>query len=90
MMKLPIAGGLAIVALVAGVGIPQPAEASTLRCGVHLIQGGGRHGPTSFEVLRKCGEPAERRAYTWLYRQGGSKWELRFSSEGILETVTQR
>lgn len=67
-----------------------PAEAAAMRCGMHLIQGGGRHGPTQYEVLKKCGEPRERRAYTWFYRIGGQSFELRFSSSGILNTVTLR
>jgi len=66
-----------------------PAEAASFRCGIHLIQGGGRHGPTMYEVLRKCGEPKERRFSIWLYERRGRKWELRFSSNGILQTVRQ-
>jgi hypothetical protein len=66
-----------------------PAQAAGMRCGVHVIQGGGRHGPSSFEVLRKCGEPAERRSSLWLYRIQGKKWQLRFNGNGLLLTVTQ-
>ena len=66
-----------------------PVQAASMRCGVHIIQGGGRHSPTSFEVLRKCGEPTERRASTWFYTIKGKNWQLRFNGNGLLLTVTQ-
>jgi hypothetical protein len=67
----------------------QSEAASSFRCGVHLVQGGGRHGPSDFEVLRKCGEPSERRGHSWIYRRDNHKWELRFSANGLLQRVTR-
>lgn len=72
------------------MSLPAPAEAASMRCGIHLVQGGGRHGPTKYEVLKKCGEPQQRRASTWIYRIRNTTWELRFSSSGILNTVQQQ
>lgn len=77
-----------LVAIMALLSFPYQAQAqSSLRCGPHLIQGGGRNGPSDFEVLRKCGEPSERMGHRWLYRQGATKWELSFNGNGILLTV---
>ena len=78
-----------MLAMAASLLFTAPAQASSMRCGVHVIQGGGRHGPSSFEVLRKCGEPAEQRGTLWLYRIQGKKWQLRFNGNGLLLTVTQ-
>ncbi len=64
-------------------------QAASFRCGNHLVLGGGRHGPTQYEVLRKCGEPTERRFSTWIYTRRGTDWELNFSANGILRTVRQ-
>jgi hypothetical protein len=77
------------LAMTATLLFTAPAQASGMRCGVHIIQGEGRHGPSSFEVLRKCGEPAERRGSLWLYRMNGKKWQLRFNANGLLLTVKQ-
>jgi hypothetical protein len=80
--------GLALL-MAAALLFTVPAQAAGMRCGVHVIQGGGRHGPTSFEVLRKCGEPIERWGGSWLYSIKGKKWQLRFNGNGILVSVTQ-
>ena len=88
-MKIRLGGIGFLVAALALFSFPIQSQASTLRCGPHLIQGGGRHGPSDFEVLRKCGEPSERSGRRWLYRSGGSKWELTFNGAGILLTVRQ-
>ena len=66
-----------------------PAQSASFRCGIHLIQGEGRHGPTKYEVLKKCGEPADRRFSNWIYEHGGSSWILNFSGNGLLLTVRQ-
>jgi hypothetical protein len=87
-MKLRIGGlGLAFC-LVAALTVP--AQAMSIRCGVHLIQaGGGEDAPSQSEVLDKCGEPAERRGLLWIYHMHGAKWELRFSNGGVLMNVKQ-
>ena len=87
-MKGPVIG---LIILACAALLPAtPSEAASFRCGIHLIQGGGRHGPTMYEVLKKCGEPKERRARTWIYRHSGSNWELNFNGNGLLLTVRQQ
>ena len=66
-----------------------PAHSASFRCGIHIIQGGGRHGPNKYEILKKCGEPAVRRSRIWIYRHSGSDWELTFNGNGLLLTVRQ-
>lgn len=78
---------LAIVSLLALFSTG--ASAASMRCGSHIVQDGGRHGPTMYAVLKKCGEPSERNAYYWIYRVEGKVWRLNFSSNGILETIAQ-
>ena len=66
----------------------QSEASSGFRCGAHLIQGGGRHGPNEFEVLRKCGSPDVRRGNSWFYQRGNQEWELRFNGNGLLQRVS--
>ncbi len=84
-MKTGVLYSLALI-LVMAVFAPA-ASATSLRCGTHLIQGGGRHGPTMYEVLKKCGEPAERHGHIWIYQSGGQYRRLHFGGNGILLTV---
>ncbi len=42
----------------------QSVYAGSMRCGSHLITDGGRYGPGTYEVLKRCGEPT--------FRQGNS------------------
>ena len=84
-MKNRIWYSLAIASLLATLSFD--AAATTMRCGTHVIQGGGRHGPTMYEVLKKCGSPSERHAYFWLYKFNRSVYRLNFSSQGILNSI---
>ena len=66
----------------------ESASATSMRCGVHVIQDGGRHGPMQYEVLKKCGEPTVRHGDTWIYeRRGQPTLILRFGANGILSTI---
>ncbi|HIG43733.1 MAG: hypothetical protein ABGY96_20665 [bacterium] len=78
---------LAISAVVAA-GYFSPASAATsMRCGVHLIQDSQMHGPGKYEVLKKCGEPADRFGNTWVYEIGGSRYVLTFKDNGELAQI---
>ncbi len=63
--------------------------ADSIRCGTHLISP-SRNGPGKYEVLKKCGEPVERRGFTWLYKQGRVIVELHFAANGRLDSVRRR
>ena len=63
--------------------------ADSIRCGTHLIST-SRSGPGKYEVLKKCGEPDERRGYTWIYKQGRMIRELTFAANGRLDSVRSR
>ena len=79
--------GLALALLLGA----ETASASSMRCGVHIIQDGGRHGPRQYEVLKKCGEPTHRQGDTWIYERRGQPTRiLRFGGNGILSTIQER
>ncbi len=60
-------------------------HATSIRCGSHLLQDrGAEHGPTMYEVLKKCGEPEERRGQIWIYKIRGKYWSLHFDGYGYL------
>ena len=48
----------------------QPVQAGSMRCGQHTISDGGRTGPGTYEVLKRCGEPTARQGNTWVYEKG--------------------
>jgi|AP95_1055475.scaffolds.fasta_scaffold00052_20 hypothetical protein len=79
---------LAMVTLFA-LGCMTTASAGTIRCGVHLIQDGGRNGPGKYEVLKKCGEPAERFGNTWVYEMKGNRYVLTFKDNGQLARISR-
>jgi len=64
----------------------EPAFASgSMRCGQHVISGGGRQGPGQYEVLKKCGEPTQRMGNTWVYDKPGQKRRvIRFNDNGMI------
>ncbi|MEP5764479.1 MAG: DUF2845 domain-containing protein [Halieaceae bacterium] len=68
---------------------PTPSLAASMRCGSHLIEDGGLHGPTMYEVIKKCGQPTQIMSYTYIYEISGRTYELRFSGAGILTTIRQ-
>ena len=54
--------------------LPEPVFASgSMRCGTHIISAGQLHGPGTYEVLKKCGEPTQRNGNTWIYERSGSR-----------------
>jgi len=48
----------------------QSAYAGSMKCGQHIISDGGRTGPGTYEVLKRCGEPSFRQGNTWVYERG--------------------
>jgi hypothetical protein len=48
----------------------QSVYAGSMKCGQHIISDGGRTGPGSYEVLKRCGEPTFRQGNTWVYERG--------------------
>ncbi len=45
----------------------QSAYAGSMKCGQHIISDGGRVGPGTYEVLKRCGEPTFRQGNSWVY-----------------------
>ena len=68
----------------------EPAWAGYIRCGVHTIQDGGRHGGGMYEVLKKCGEPNERFGNTWIYDRAGTQTVITFSDSGKVAKISPR
>jgi hypothetical protein len=67
----------------------QTASASgSMRCGTHIISSGQRKGTSKYEVLSKCGEPAERFGNTWIYKRGSATYEVHFNSSGDLIRIS--
>ena len=78
--------------IVAGVFLSalmlESAFADSMRCGSHIISEGGLHGPGTYEVLKKCGEPTARSGNTWVYEKpGGVKYVVVFSTSGQLMRI---
>ena len=48
----------------------QSVYAGSMKCGQHIISDGGRTGPGTYEVLKRCGEPSFRQGNTWVYERG--------------------
>lgn len=67
----------------------EPAFASgSMRCGTHIISGGGRNGADKYEVLKKCGEPTYRSGNIWTYEQsGGTTREVVFDQSGRVSRI---
>lgn len=76
---------LALVALTA------IASDRSIRCGGHLIYGGGgKNSSGMYEVLKKCGEPEAKMGDTWIYVQGNMRRILTFNYEGRLLRIESR
>ena len=63
------------------------ASAASMRCGVHLIQDGGRNSPGKYEILKKCGDPLDQYGLTWIYEIAGSRYILTFKENTQLKTI---
>ena len=73
-------------ALILALAALQPASASSLRCGTHIISSGQSNSPGQYEVLKRCGEPDARQGNTWIYERGSVTKQVRFDRDGrILE-----
>ncbi len=74
---------LIAVSLLLTVGFFQPASASSMRCGTHIISSGQGSSPGQYEVLKRCGEPTFRQGNTWIYERSSSvARRIRFDSNG--------
>ncbi len=63
----------------------------SIRCGTHLIYGGGgKDSASMYEVLKKCGEPEAKNGNNWIYVQGSMLRVLTFNYEGRLATIESR
>ena len=63
----------------------------SIRCGTHLIYGGGgKDSAGMYEVLKKCGEPEAKNGNNWIYVQGSMLRVLTFNYEGRLATIESR
>jgi len=64
----------------------------SIRCGTHLIHGGGgQDSARMYEVLKKCGEPDAKYGDTWIYVQGSMRRILTFNWEGkVLRIESER
>jgi len=83
-IKLCITTALAAAAL-----ISTAAQATSMRCGSHIISGEQRHGIGRYEVLKRCGEPTERYGDTWIYDEPGKdRRVLRFGPDGTLSDIS--
>ena len=76
MTRKRIIGGFASAVML--LFTEQALSVGDMKCGVHRLSGGGRHGPGMYEVLKKCGEPTFRRGNTWVYDQGGGRRKVVF------------
>ncbi len=66
----------------------QPVSAGSMKCGVHIIDDGGRTGPGKYEVLKKCGEPTYRQGSTWVYEKGSKRnYIVVFNDSGGLSSI---
>jgi hypothetical protein len=64
-------------------GFMQPAFASSMRCGTHIISSGQGNSPGQYEVLKRCGEPDIRQGDTWIYEMSSSvSRRIRFDRQG--------
>ena len=67
------------------VAFIQPAAASSMRCGTHIISSGQNNSPGMYEVLKRCGEPTFRQGNTWIYERSSSvSNRIRFDRNGVI------
>lgn len=76
------------VALVLAIGFMEPAAASTMRCGTHIVSFGQGKAVGQYEVLKRCGEPTFRQGNTWIYKRSSSvERRVRFNSNGEIVAI---
>jgi hypothetical protein len=73
------------------VAMQAVASDRSIRCGTHLIYGGGgKDSASMYEVLKKCGEPEAKNGNNWFYVQGSMLRVLTFNYEGRLAIIESR
>jgi len=65
----------------------QSVYAGSMRCGSHLITDGGRTGPGTYEVLKRCGEPTFRQGNSWVYEKGKKRYVIAFKDSGQISSI---
>ena len=65
----------------------QSVYAGSMRCGSHLITDGGRTGPGTYEVLKRCGKPTFRQGNSWVYEKGNKRIVIIFNSKGSISSI---
>jgi len=66
----------------------QSVYAGSMRCGWHIISDGGRNGPGTYEVLKRCGEPTDRQGNTWVYERANKKrYVIDFDDSGEIASI---
>lgn len=72
-----------VAALLLAIVSMQPAVASSMRCGTHIVSSGQNNSPGQYEVLKRCGEPTFRQGDTWIYERSSSvSRRIRFDRNG--------
>ena len=79
-----------LITLIAGFStlILQSVYAGSMRCGSHLISDGGRVGPGTYEVLKRCGEPTFRQGNSWVYDKGKKRYVIIFNDSGGIASIS--
>jgi hypothetical protein len=65
----------------------QSVYAGSMRCGQHIISEGGRAGPGTYEVLKRCGEPTFRQGNSWVYEKGTKRYVIVFKDSGQISSI---
>ena len=74
--------------LVLAIGFMEPAAASSMRCGTHIISYGQGNSVGQYEVLKRCGEPTFRQGNTWIYKRSSSvERRVKFNSNGEIINI---
>ena len=78
-----------LITLVTGFSmlVLQSVYAGSMRCGSHIISDGGRSGPGTYEVLKRCGEPTFRQGSSWVYEKGGKRYVIVFKGDGSISSI---
>ncbi len=65
----------------------QSVYAGSMRCGQNTISDGGRTGPGTYEVLKRCGEPTFRQGNSWVYEKGSKRTVIVFKDSGEISSI---
>ncbi len=78
-----------LITLVTGFSmlVLQSVYAGSMRCGSHIISDGGRSGPGTYEVLKRCGEPTFRQGNSWVYEKGRKRYVIVFKGDGSISSI---